>query len=970
MEKVYFLLEKEILEPRYEIHGITPDEIVSPLASPAVDENRQRAAGALFAALPRHDDRVVLLANTYQAKQQEIVRRAWKLVVMDAEAVRLALKDYQKLHGQVPSLDGNVLTKLLLDGRLKAAQVKDPWGKQYVATAISASYRDGFNLRTDGPDGKSNTGDDITVYASLDQPVDQRYAWALDERGPWQRGRGGLGMVVNGAMNGNLWWDGDMMPGAPMARGQAFDRFAFGAMAQPAPVSEIVVTRSGIKADSSAVAPARVREYFPETLLFQPSLITDSRGVAVLDVPMADSITTWRLSATASSRAGALGSVTAPMRAFQDFFVDINFPVQLTQGDEVAVPVSVYNYLPAAQTVKLTADREGWFELLDDPEKTMTLQPNEVKGVRYRIRVTGLGFQKLTIRAQGTSRADAVRREVEIIPNGKRVEQAFNGRLTETVHQNVKIPETSVTGASNIIVKVYPGLFSTVVEGMDKIFRMPFGCFEQTSSVTYPNVLVLDYMKRTKRTSPEIQMKAEQYINLGYQRLLSYEVQGGGFSWFGDAPANKVLTAYGLMEFADMSEVWEVDAGMISRTRAWVASQQNPDGSWAPDKNYIDEGLGPMWKSNLLSTAYIGWGMAESARTQPGLAGEEVMTKALNYIKAHVRDANDPYSLAIVAISLAAMAPDDPIVKDTLDRLLAMRTDEGDKTYWKTEQATVTFAGGDSAAIETTALAAYALIRAGQAPDVATRAMNWLISKKDPNGTWGSTQATILTLKTMIAGLGAQVRKGSATIRVMVNGSEAGTIQVTPDNADVMQQVDAKLLVRPGDNDVELAVTGEGQMMYGISAYHYTPWDNAEEREGPLTIKVNYDRTRLAQDESLKASVSITFNPRAIALRPGMPAPKAANMVVVDLGIPPGFVVDTADLLGLVDRKVVDRYELTGRQAILYFEKIEADRPVSFDVGMRAQYPLRALTPKSVIYQYYEPEVRATVEPVSLEVTG
>ena len=34
--------------------------------------------------------------------------------------------------------------------------------------------------------------------------------------------------------------------------------------------------------------------------------------------------------------------------------------------------------------------------------------------------------------------------------------------------------------------------------------------------------LVLDYLKTTEQASPEVQMKAETYINLGYQRLLSY----------------------------------------------------------------------------------------------------------------------------------------------------------------------------------------------------------------------------------------------------------------------------------------------------------------------------------------------------------------------------------------------------------------------------------------------------------------
>ena len=50
---------------------------------------------------------------------------------------------------------------------------------------------------------------------------------------------------------------------------------------------------------------------------------------------------------------------------------------------------------------------------------------------------------------------------------------------------------------------------------------MPGGCFEQTSSSTYPNVLAPDYMKRTKKLAPEVHAKAEGYIANGYQRLLT-----------------------------------------------------------------------------------------------------------------------------------------------------------------------------------------------------------------------------------------------------------------------------------------------------------------------------------------------------------------------------------------------------------------------------------------------------------------
>ena len=92
-----------------------------------------------------------------------------------------------------------------------------------------------------------------------------------------------------------------------------------------------------------ASAP-RVRSYFPEALYINPEIITDGNGVASISIPLADSITTWRMAMLASTPRGALGSGASSLKVFQDFFVDLDLPVTLTQGDRVSIPVAVYNY--------------------------------------------------------------------------------------------------------------------------------------------------------------------------------------------------------------------------------------------------------------------------------------------------------------------------------------------------------------------------------------------------------------------------------------------------------------------------------------------------------------------------------------------------------------------------------------------------------------------------------------------------
>jgi len=962
MEKVYFLLEKEILEPRYEIHGLEPGTILSP--GPAVDAAKQRPAKMLFASLPLRPA-FTLAANSYAQKAAKL-REAWlKRVSADAERIGEAISQYQKDRGEDPPADG-ILSALLSRAYLRPAQVRDEFGRRYVVTPWAGGIRNGVRVASLGPDGKQDTDDDVSVFCSpgpaggsasvLPVPT-----WPVRRVPPFARRAGQMDWQDNSqvaqALGAQVPAEADGMLGG---FGGIVARGAAGAepleMARARNAAAVMDAAAPAPAKASGAAPAqaapevRVRQFFPETMFADPSVITDDSGHATVEVPVADSITTWRISALASSMAGQIGSATAPLRVFQDFFVDIDFPVSLTQNDEVSVPVAVYNYLPKAQKVTLRAEKQPWFELLDDATKEVTVGPSEVKAVTYRIVARGLGFQRLTVRATGTQMSDAVRREVEVLPDGQRSEVSESGRLDKTVEKAIAIPSTAVKDASNILVKVYPGILSQVVEGMDKILQMPFGCFEQTSSTTYPNVLALGYMKSTNKAVPEVQMKAEEYINLGYQRLVSYEVAGGGFSWFGNAPANRVLTAYGLMEFADMAKVYEVDPSLIQRTQDWLAKQQEANGSWPPDKEYLhQESWGRIQHSEIIPTAYITWALAESGYT------EAAAKRGADYVAAHLKEIDDAYQMALAANALVAAKH--ASAEAAIDRLAEMAVVEGDVAYWKSNQPTMSYAKGRSADLEATALAAYALVRSERKPSLAAKALTYLIANKDPNGTWYSTQATVLALKALLAAQDRAAGDMDARVRVLVNGQLAGEFAITPQDADVMRQVDAKKWVRPGSNDVRIEFSGKGSALYQISAVYYKPWAPPALRLEPLNVSVKYDRTELARNDIVSANVSVGFSGQG-----------AANMVIVDLGIPPGFQVLSEDLQALVDKKAIQKYTVTGRQVIVYLERVESGKALEFSYRMRAKYPVRAKTPASVAYLYYNPEVRSVVQPVNLVV--
>jgi hypothetical protein len=206
-----------------------------------------------------------------------------------------------------------------------------------------------------------------------------------------------------------------------------------------------------------------------------PTLALESGMVVALEIPMADSITTWRLTALASSQDGSLGFTTRGIRVFQDFFADIDLPVSLTQGDEISIPVGVFNYLPEDQEVRLVVEPEPWFELLGGGEQTLTIASNDIEVVYFPIRVLKFGRQGFQVTAWGSQMSDAIRREVNVVPNGKEIRQTESDWLRESREVSIEIAPQAIAETPYVEVKIYPGVMAQVVEGLEKILRLPHG---------------------------------------------------------------------------------------------------------------------------------------------------------------------------------------------------------------------------------------------------------------------------------------------------------------------------------------------------------------------------------------------------------------------------------------------------------------------------------------------------------------
>lgn len=725
----------------------------------------------------------------------------------------------------------------------------------------------------------------------------------------------------------------------------------------PWPTADAGTSDSGPSAPSEGEESGpRVRKDFPETLFAAPAIITDEQGRASLELGVADQITTFRISALANTQAGALGSAAAPLTVFQDFFIDVTFPSLVTQGDRFAFPVTVYNYLPSEQTVTLVLDDADWLVREGDASQVVTLAPGEVKAVRFPVSVETPGVHALTVRAQSQGAADAVQRVTTVRPDGVREAGRASGTLDMPVAKKASYPSGTIAGTEELALTVFPGLASQVVEGLEGLLQVPNGCFEQTTATNWPNTLVLDYLQGSGQDNPTVTARATDLLQKGYQHLLTFECSGGGFTWFGDPEAgNVILSAMGVLEFSDMSRVIAVDARVIERTAAWLAARQDNGGSWTTDRG---SEFATVAYDDLKTTAFVTWALA-SAGQEP-----QAVQRALAWLASRVGESTDTYTVALAANAFASAEPDSARTRVMLERLVE-RAEAGDDATvsWSTQAPPQYYGwdmGGDldPVSLEVTALAVQALSAAQHRLDLAMGAIPYLASQKDALGNWGTTHATILTLRAFIAALGSRADAGEGTVTVTIDGATVATVTVGGEAPGAFHTVDLGAHADAAGTDVQLSYSGTGRVFYELGWAAWVPSALATPPAVPsLALDVRYEGAEVAAGELIPVTATAT-NLTAEAL----------DMVMIEIGIPPGASVIPDALVQAVAERRAMKYELGPESIRLYLGGLAPNASATFEGALLTGYPVEAKIPDSRAWLYYDPAQRAVATGGTLRV--
>lgn len=226
------------------------------------------------------------------------------------------------------------------------------------------------------------------------------------------------------------------------------------------------------------------RELFDTLLLWQGKVKLDARGEAQVQVPLNDSLTSFRIVAVASAGAGLFGTGAVEVRSTQDLMLMSGLPQLVREGDRLRAGFTVRNALDRAQQVQLaarvTAD-EGAPQTL--AAQSLTLAAGESREVGWDYAVPQAGTLRWQVEAGGGAASDSVRVSQKVgaaVP--VRTLQATLLQLDAPKTMQVARPADALPRHGGVRTTFSARLGGNLAAVRDYMAAYPYTCFEQRTS--------------------------------------------------------------------------------------------------------------------------------------------------------------------------------------------------------------------------------------------------------------------------------------------------------------------------------------------------------------------------------------------------------------------------------------------------------------------------------------------------------
>ncbi|MFZ4520905.1 MAG: alpha-2-macroglobulin family protein [Bacteroidales bacterium] len=345
---------------------------------------------------------------------------------------------------------------------------------------------------------------------------------------------------------------------------------------------------------------------------------------------------------------GAYGKDEKTVAVKKPLMVLGTLPRVLGPGESVKLPVSVFTMEKSIKIVKVEITANELFSISGGNSRQLSFTGIGDQLATFDLKVAeGVGVGKVKIVAtSGNLRAEHVI-EIGVRNPNPMVTDVQEKIITtgSTWSAEFRAPGIAGTNTGTVEMSAIPPL--NLEKRLSYLIHYPYGCIEQTVSAAFPQLYLSGLVELSDASKKEI----DANIRAAIQRLKSFQVQNGGFSyWPGDRYADDWGTSYaGHFLLEAEKKGYTLPVNLLN---AWKEFQRQKAVSWYFDANYYNNDLSQTYRLYTLAMAKVpelgamnkileNWKISVPARWQLAaaymLAGKrEVAVKLVNTLPTFV----------------------------------------------------------------------------------------------------------------------------------------------------------------------------------------------------------------------------------------------------------------------------------------------------------------------------------------------
>jgi uncharacterized protein YfaS (alpha-2-macroglobulin family) len=686
-----------------------------------------------------------------------------------------------------------------------------------------------------------------------------------------------------------------------------------------------------------------MRKVFKATAYWNPAIVTDAQGNAMISFKLPDNLTTFKIMAVAQTKDAAFGRASQKIKVSKPLLMLASLPRFARIGDRFEAGVVVYNYSGKEGKGKVVLEAQG-IASTGTAEQAVNLMNSESREVRFPFVAQSLGKATFRFAFRLGDLSDGLELSIPVFAPRKKETVALYQRTDSSTVEEIEVPQKAFKDLSTLELTAASTAMTELNGPLRYLLDYRYDCLEQKISRILP-FLVADDLITAFDLSIGPNADYRQTVTKVLSDLENFQTDDGGLAlWQGAERSNPYATAYAAY------------ALLLAKKEGYAINADLLDAALDYLRNILTENISRVsylydkysWKA---TDAFILYVLTLAGRKEEG------------YVE---RFYNDRQGLPVIARTfllktLILLNPDDPRKATMAQELINMT---------KVAPTTAYFEEGDAAPmrwifhsnVRSTALVLDALLESGVDYPLAERVVAWLMERRKGD-CWNNTQENFYVLQALaryFARFEKEEPNFTATIRMA--GKEILRASFSGRDRRIEEKNIALSEFRQPKLPIQIEKRGVGQLYYGMRMTYY-PQDAGDPREEGIAIIKSIQPVDSLQHASghFLAGEMVKVNLEVVV-------PMERNYVVVDDPLPAGLepVNLSFATTASVDERTLDQTQ----QWWSGFDHVEMhdDRVLLFADWLRPgvhsySYLARAITqgtfsmPATYAEEMYHPEV-------------